>query len=239
MGLVQVPQVQWHNAPPQGASEPAPFTPAEVNPRAWYQPATLAAFADADPVGVWPDSSGNGRDLIQETGAAQPFCKKAVANGRDVLRLDGVDDKMVALFTNDQPVSVYIVVKLITRPPGTVKYVFDGASNSTLTLFINNDSLTWHLYTDAVLNGPATDVTAFHLITARFDGASSSIRKDDDAAMTGTLGFVTTNGFAIGPGNTGPAYPNCDIAEIVVCPLLDAGDDAALAAYFNSRYGLW
>lgn len=52
------------------------------------------ASADADPVGYWPDQSGQANHLTQATAGFRPLYKTAIQNGLPVLRLDGSDDRM-------------------------------------------------------------------------------------------------------------------------------------------------
>jgi len=58
---------------------------------AWYDAAYLN-LADGDPVGTWPDLSGNGFDLTQGTTAAKPAFVASGYDGRPAIFLDGVDD---------------------------------------------------------------------------------------------------------------------------------------------------
>ena len=53
---------------------------------------TIAAVADADPVRVIDDLSGNGRHLIAASDSARATLKLNILNGKPVLRFDGVDD---------------------------------------------------------------------------------------------------------------------------------------------------
>jgi len=57
---------------------------------------TTPASADGHPVGTWLDRSGSGANVSAASDAARPVLKKAVKNGRDVVRLDGSDDGLLS-----------------------------------------------------------------------------------------------------------------------------------------------
>jgi len=58
---------------------------------AWYD-ARYLNLADGDPVGTYPDLSGNGFDLTQGTTAAKPTFVASGYDGTPAIFLDGVDD---------------------------------------------------------------------------------------------------------------------------------------------------
>lgn len=55
------------------------------------------AAADGDVVGAWLDKSGNGRHMTQATAANKPVLKKNQINGKQVVRGDGVNDRLQQL----------------------------------------------------------------------------------------------------------------------------------------------
>jgi hypothetical protein len=72
------------------ASPWTPATPAGL--LAWYKADAITGLSDGDPIGTWPDSSGNGRDLTQATAAAKPTYKTNRQNGLPGVLTDTVDD---------------------------------------------------------------------------------------------------------------------------------------------------
>jgi cytochrome c553 len=92
----------WPNAPaivPMGTAKAARSlepnaAPLQKHLQAWYRADKLAK-ADGQPVHVWPDSSGNGRDLaatsgVRAGGVGQPgkFVKASMVNSRPAVRFD-------------------------------------------------------------------------------------------------------------------------------------------------------
>ena len=52
----------------------------------------LAGLADGNPLSVWPDGSGQGRDAFQETRGRQPIYRAQAFNGLPAVYFDGQDD---------------------------------------------------------------------------------------------------------------------------------------------------
>lgn len=77
----------------------------------WYATRRMSGFADGDPVGSFPDQSGNGRNL-SAAGAARPTWKANQLRGRDALRFDGATSVMTgpALGPIAQPYTHFVVV---------------------------------------------------------------------------------------------------------------------------------
>ena len=63
------------------------FSPHDLgNLELWFAADHLSA-SDDDAIATWTDSSGNGRDAAQATGANKPTFKTNIVNGLPVLRL--------------------------------------------------------------------------------------------------------------------------------------------------------
>ena len=91
---------------------------------------TTAVTADADPVGYWPDKSGNGYHATQTTTNNRPTYRVGVRNGRSTLRWDGSNDSYrVASIPLDATISVFVVAQFAVA--GT-------AGNATGNLFIEH-----------------------------------------------------------------------------------------------------
>lgn len=52
----------------------------------------LIGLGDGDPVSVWPDHSGQGRDAFQDASARRPIFKAQATNGLPAVQFDGQDD---------------------------------------------------------------------------------------------------------------------------------------------------
>ena len=134
-----------------GAGGPASgFTPASLNPAAWYDAhtgpewqlaaRTTPAVVDADPVGAWDDASANARHALQSTNLSfRPSLRLAVQNGRSVVRFDGIDD---SLNVPSLPASSYTVYRVfrVRSLPGVGGLAISGnqAAGAYLYMGIEN-----------------------------------------------------------------------------------------------------
>ena len=86
------------------------WTPADTTTALWLDAADSATLfsvtsgstpSGADSVvGRWEDKSGNARHITQAANGLRPLRKIAVQNGLDVVRFDGVDDRMLSSVVN-------------------------------------------------------------------------------------------------------------------------------------------
>jgi len=71
------------------------WTPAAIQTAAWYDAADSDTIAETGgAVSQWNDKSGNGYNVAQGTGSAQPTI--GAINGLNALQFDGIDDLMVS-----------------------------------------------------------------------------------------------------------------------------------------------
>jgi hypothetical protein len=61
----------------------------------WLKADAIMDLSDGDPVGVWPDLSGNGNDARQSISGRKPTYKTSISNDKPGLRFDGVDDGLI------------------------------------------------------------------------------------------------------------------------------------------------
>lgn len=95
---------------------------------------TTTVSADADPVGYWPDLSGNGYHATQSTTNNRPTYRTNVQNGRSVLRWDGTNDSYrIASLPLDATISMFVVAQFNTA---------SAAGDATGNLFIEHSANT-------------------------------------------------------------------------------------------------
>lgn len=171
-------------------------------------------LADGAAVDRWRDSSGNGNDATQGTGSLQPLLKKRIANGRDAVRFDGTDDRMVTgVSISSGPFTITAVYAKV----GTViqTRVINGAgANWLLAAHDKLDGLTHKAYNGAFINGATYTAGVFDVVTVTQDSAKAAIYTN------GVLGG--TNVPANWPGVIGLAQGlftqicDSDIAEVII-----------------------
>ncbi len=108
---------------------------------------TTTVAANADPVGYWPDLSGNGYHATQSTTNNRPTYRTAVRNGRSVLRFDGLNDSCrVASFPLDATSSLFVVAQFNTAGTSgnaTGNLFIEHAANTSGGGAINNNGIFW------------------------------------------------------------------------------------------------
>jgi hypothetical protein len=112
----------------------ASFNPLSLSPALWLDAsdaATLfqsnggaAATADGDPVGYWMDKSGNGLHFAQTDPIKKPLLKTAIKNGKNVVRLDGVNDYLINNTLSSSVTSLWIFAAFRVGA-ATTQYVWD------------------------------------------------------------------------------------------------------------------
>lgn len=220
-----------------GAVPITPIAPDAITGlQAWYKAETIAQ-ADATAVSAWNDSTANGRNLTQATGTSQPLYQTAIVNGLPVVRFDGVNDFMRSgAFTLNQPKTFAIVAKA-TAPNGG--YYIDGLTINTHAMQRFNGT-TYRLYAGSVLDVAVAEQSAFHIVIATFNGASSRLWFNGGTGATGGTGAAAGSGLTVGIGGNGTSTPLVgDIGEICVYNTAVAVSDVnGLGQHLASRFGL-
>lgn len=174
-----------------------------------YDADTLAALADAAAVASLAASVGSDT-LVQVTGASQPT--KRTVSGLPVVRFDGVDDRLqITTGTHVQPMTTVLVAKL-NATTGTPVLVDGGNTNFTHDVGSTTDFI---MYAGTSLSSGVALDTAWHIIVATFDGASSNIRIDGGAGVTGAAGASGRTGLTIGSAFSGTLPASMDFRRLV------------------------
>lgn len=204
------------------------FNPLSLGaPAAWYRRGIGFTDAGAGACSAWADQSGNGRNLVQGTAANRPTIQ---SDGS--LIFDGADDSLQALFTLNQPYSVYMVVRQLAWTAN--RYLLDGGTgNATIIqddLGVSPDLEIFAGTRLRPLSGPAIGTTA--VVTAVFNGASSSLSLNNGTPITGAAGANNPGGVTVGGAlSLGSLCSNIRVWEVMI---RNGADDAATqTAIFN------
>lgn len=204
-----------------------------LTPAAWYRNATGVTSAGGF-ASQWDDYSGNTRHLVQGTGTNQP----AYDSGTGVVLFDGADNYMKAsAFTLNQPLTIVLVFSQISWTASdriwdgnTVNTVWAYQLTASPNISIRGDS------TDLNTN-PDLSVGSYGIITAVYDGASSSVMTNLNAKATGGVGAANAAGFTLAAsGNVLGNWSNIAVKECVIFPtaLSDANQSAVVTALNNA-----
>ncbi len=217
--------------------------------------ANLAAWFNADKgitiatgVSAWADQSGNSRTLSQGTAGNQPsYSATGGPNSIGALTLDGVDDRMAtAGFTLNQPVTHYFLTKQISWLAG--HRIFDGnTANSNLLMQTDggggSSAVSPNILAFAGTRSSSIttlSIGSWGVVTVVFNGASSEIRLNFAASLTGDFGATNAGGLNLGSvSGSGDAPANVSVAEwLVYSAAHNTATQDQIIRYLMRRAGL-
>lgn len=210
----------------------------------------IPGLADGNAVATWPDSSGNGRDFTQGTGANQPIFKVNITNGRPCVRFPSSDYLTCATLPLTQSWTMFAVTQ---NGSSAIQFFFYwGTTNDGFGLFVSADRSvqlrsgggTTNCTDAAYPTGPTPELWTIRrnnvgpLLELWVDGVSTAISNN-----TAAQGSTTAAGIV---GGFNPAAPSlfwsgvtADIFEIIgYASVLTDPQRAAIEAYLITKYGL-
>jgi hypothetical protein len=222
------------------ATPTVPFSPLDLSPTLWVDASDTGTITESTPgsgtVSQWDDKSGNGYNLTQGTGTAQPATGTRTINGLNVLGFDGADDRMIigAFASNlTQPNTIFAVfIPDIT----TLYYVYDGRNATNRNALIPNgpDSL----YAGSSLGLVNVD-TVTQVARAVFNGNSSSLHIDGVLKSAGNVGTQSLGGLTVGSRYSYQRFFQGAIAEIIVVDgTLTAQQISDTETYLANKWGI-
>lgn len=221
-------------APGGGGIEPPPVTDLAL----WFDASSYinpSSPPDGGDVEAWADLAGYA-GISRATAAGRPTLQAGVQNGRSVVEFDGVDDYMdlTPWSTLPQPVTTFLVGKIGTT---TAEQAFIDAQTSRQMLF-SNVSGQWVMHAGASISGGTSDTNP-HVLTAVYDGASSSLRVDGADVLSGDPG---TNGLGVmrlGATNSPAGFLDGFVAEFLAYGrTLTTTERGDVESYLSTKWGL-
>jgi hypothetical protein len=194
--------------------------------------------ADGGLVDAWPDSSGNGRDLVQATARHQPVFDAAGANGKACIRFSG--DQWLA--GGDWPVlaqpSTMILVAFTDT--ATTQTLIDGWDANHRRLLKQVGVTNHRMYAGGILDDAIVPDRGLHLYVAVWNGASSRLDIDGQTVATGNAGTHALNGLTLGASYFGiDDHLRGGVSLAGVLPgVISAGDLATIEALAEDFYGI-
>lgn len=192
-------------------------------------------------VSQWNDLSGNAHHMLQATGTKQPALSASGGpNSQACIVADGSNDVMKASWTQNQPISIYIVCKWNNAFAAAGQTMFDGgAGTGSRGRLFRLTATSLQLEDAGPISGTVNTPTNWHYY--RIDLASSvgTVYQDGVQKFTGAEAGNTggMNIFTYADGTTDPCPGS--IAEILYLNAVpSAGLDALLTAYIQNRYAL-
>lgn len=169
----------------------------------------------------WVDQFGNGNDMEQATGVAQPVLVQNDPdfNGHDSVQFDGAETFMdlEALAGGDvaQPVTFFIVAKY--DDTAGIEYIFSGQSTTSRMTLNTFPGTVFNMYAGAPSNpGPSRD-TDTHVFALVFDGSGSTAGyvDGDDTDWVGSVGTQDFQDIVLGASHLENDHLNGKIARFI------------------------
>lgn len=180
--------------------------------------ATTPASSDSDPVGSWLDQSGQGFHCTASADSVRPTLKLAIQNGLPVVRFDGVDDLLQSASITGLPaITLFLLAKSGVTTSAYVLTLGPADQHAVIQGFT---ATKWEWFST-----PRTEIAT--ISTANFQVISTAV------------GSTATAAWKVGAATGGGSSWSGDLGEVLVYDsVLSAGDQTAVQAYLQSRWGV-
>ena len=185
-------------------------------------------------VSLWEDVLGSGNDLAQANPDWQPvWSTDGVLTNASTTFL-----KSAAIAALDQPTHIYLVMRQKTWVANA--YLMDGNATNQGYLTQRNGSPLMRVYAGGVLDNPGLAVDVLGIVRILFNGASSKIQVNGNAAVTGNAGNIAMGGITFGiNGSASSAYGSIQVKEAIFRTVADtAANEKAIYNYLAYKNGL-
>jgi hypothetical protein len=199
----------------------------------WY--ISDAANVHDDGAGVihqWSDVSGNNRHLLATTTARPTWSTTGIT-------FDGTANTMRVEFAWVQPEFIYIVFKQITWTDG--RRIFDGINNNRGILHQKTTTPDLVAYAGGSSGAVSPTLDTYCIVRLLFNGASSKMILNGNAAVTGNFGSFEMEAFVLGSAGEGGNFSNIQVKEIILRNQDDGAgtEEAAIMTYLNAKYTIY
>ena len=198
----------------------------------------------AGTVGTWVDKSSSNYN-VTSAGSAMPQYGVDTLNGKNVLKFDGVDDRLsnVAATIAGSDYSAFVVYQRTTTSgranvfeiegPGSRNglYLNDGSGPNKYNYYLNGS------FYNSTVNYTASAYTLADIVQA---GTSGSVNINGTNVITATTGArITTTGVYVGDDSTSGDFLQGDIAELVIYNRALTSDERHdVENYLANKWGL-
>ena len=161
-----------------------------------------------DPVGLWIDLSGNGRNVAQLSAASRPILQTTPLRG---VLFDGTDDDLHAVYGHPQPITRYVCFSQET-------WVNQGRVYGGFNFALLQNTATPQLAISAGIitaNNSNLPLTTTGIATVIANGVSSSLQINNTVAATGSAGATNPTSLYLGSSPTPDDHGNMLIHEFL------------------------
>lgn len=225
-----------------------PFLPSLLAPTLWLDAADTATITESSgSVSQWNDKSGNGNNVTQSTGSAQPTTGSNTLNGKNVVTFDGSDTLTLpsplftipngnsTVFSVSRQANVDAIDFIIGMDEG-------GADRYVLRYDVGQASVSFRSRNNNVGSvTTSTDNRDYNVIVAYRNGTEEGIAVNGG---TFTTSSSATSEDGIDGGNIGSQagtqfYLTGDIAEILLFNRsLASNERIVVATYLKNKWGI-
>jgi hypothetical protein len=214
-----------------------PFQPTDISGCKLWLAADALGLSDNDPVGSWPDASGQGNDGSVQAGAFRPLFKTNQVNSKPIVRFDFTNTYTMT-FTNWMSGLSAATIFAVVKQTASSGVLFQNWDNDGDTEFYPFGDGNIYIGTGSTsrksCGAPITPVTAFHIFGVITQAGGWELRLNDGVQFStgsNTVGWNTSPEIGY---NAAPS----DVAEVIVYDsALGSTDRASVIAYLNVKYG--
>lgn len=249
---------------------PRTFTPLSLSPALWLDASDSSTLYDSvtggslvaagGTIARWEDKSGNGRHATQSISESRPTRQTSVRNGKDIIRLDGLNDHFIisnalSLLRNKQEGSIFSVCKLSngTNSDQTILNISRNGNASQLRLGLQLTTPpsvqqfragARRLDSDAFTGITSPNNLNFNVIgsVAKYQSGQLFLRINGTQSQTNlpSSGNTSdTDSDAVEIAKIGTNYLNGDIAELIVFnSTLSDSNIKIVERYLAGKYGI-
>lgn len=205
------------------------------NTIAWYDASDLLTVTKdgSDKVSFLSDKLQSVR-YVQATGALMPLWTA------DGILFNGSDNAMFSdAMTYEQPEFIYLVLKQITWTANDL--LFDGLNVYGSCIYNNTATPKIGAYAGtASADDSNLTLDTFCIIRVLFNGASSKLIVNGNAAITGDFGAGHMDGIVLGSrGTVAHDFAHIQVKEVIFRTISDsAANEALIYNYLNAKYSL-
>lgn len=205
----------------------------------------------------WDDKSGNGNNLLQGTGTAQPLYDTSGLNGRATIIFDGVNDSLARNITDydaTNGITLFAVYKsaVVTQSnlasvfansvgnvSGTFEVAFSTDVSNRLAVAANYDDNT--LFNVAIEAAPGN--TSPTIASVYLGGATNTITFQNGINISNiplaSPFSCTFNGYRTGANRANNVFFNGNISEVILyISRLSTSDRIGVERYLGDKYGI-
>lgn len=196
-------------------------------------------------IATWYDQSGNSRNATQVTAASQPKIYDnstgiVLTNGKPSLRFEGSQFLGVSGALSSQPNS-YFIVKILDNPTtaSAGNTITDGTIASIRRLIDVTAGSRYRIFAGSIFTTTVTANNTQTLLFTLFNGASSSLAKNNGAVSSGNAGTLSGSNIRIGTNVTAAFFLIGNINEFIIYNSNQTTNRTGIETNINNYYNIY